>query len=109
MRPRSILLAIGPPDPGWSERLHARVMPMQGLAGYVRHTLLEQAAAPASKIPELKVQVAGIAMVAFASEAVLLQQAGALAGWDPDAQRHRDLPRQGLQAGLTPPTQAVSR
>ena len=82
-----VLLAIGPRDPGWPDRLHARVMPMQGLVGYVRHTLLEQAAAPASKIPELKVQVAGIAEVSFESEATLLRHAGALAGPDPDAGR----------------------
>ena len=82
-----VLLAIGPPDPLWSDRLHARVMPMEGLAGYVRHALLEQAAAPASKIPELKVQVAGIATLTFDSEATLLRHGSALAGADADAQR----------------------
>jgi len=82
-----ILIATGPPDPDWPERLHARVMPMQGLAGYVRHTLLEQAAAPASKIPEFKVQVAGIAEITFENESRLLEQASALAGSDPDAGR----------------------
>lgn len=82
-----ILIAIGAPDPGWLDRLHERVLPMVGLAGYVRHTLMEQAPAPASKIPELKVQVAGIAEVSFDSEAALLQHAGALAGPGPDAER----------------------
>jgi uncharacterized protein (TIGR02118 family) len=82
-----VLLAIGAPDPGWSDRLHARVMPMEGVVGYVRHVLLEQAAAPASKVPELRVRVAGIAAVAFESEAALLRHASALAGADQDAER----------------------
>ena len=82
-----ILLAIGPPNPRWSDRLHARVMLTEGVVGYVRHTLLEQAAAPASKIPELKVQVAGIAEVTFESEATLLRHGNAIAGSEPDAER----------------------
>jgi len=82
-----VLLAIGPPDPGWSHRLHARVMPMEGVVGYVRHMLLEQAAAPASKVPELKVCVAGIAEVMFESEAELLRHASTLAGLNEDAER----------------------
>jgi uncharacterized protein (TIGR02118 family) len=82
-----VLVAIGPPDPGWSDRLHARVMAMEGLVGYVRHALLEQAAAPASKIPELEVQVAGIAAVTFETETALLRHGGALAGPDADAGR----------------------
>ena len=82
-----VLVAIGPPDPGWSDRLHAHVMPMEDLVGYVRHTLLEQAAAPANKVPELKVQVAGIAEATFESEATLRRHASALASSDPDAGR----------------------
>lgn len=82
-----VLVAIGPPDPGWSDRLHARVMPMEGLVGYVRHALLEQAAAPASKIAELEVQVAGIAAVTFETETALLRHGSALAGPDADAGR----------------------
>jgi len=82
-----VVLAIGPPDPGWSHRLCARVMPMQGVVGYVRHRLLEQAAAPASKVPELKVPVAGIAEVIFESEAELMRHASALAGLNEDAER----------------------
>jgi uncharacterized protein (TIGR02118 family) len=82
-----ILVAIGPPDPGWLDRLQARVTPMEGLVGFVRHTLLEQAAAPASKIPMLDVQVAGFAELSFESEAALLQQCSAVCGADPDAAR----------------------
>ena len=82
-----VLLAIGPPDPGWSARLDARVIPMEGVVGYVSHLLLEQAPAPASKIAELRVRVAGIAEVIFASEALLLRHASALAGSDQDADR----------------------
>ena len=48
-----VLVAIGPPDPGWSDRLRVRVMPMKGAVRYVRHVLLEQAAASASRVPEL--------------------------------------------------------
>lgn len=82
-----VLLAIGAPDPGWSHRLSARVMPMDGVVGYVRHMLLEQAAAPASKVPELRVRVAGIAEVTFESEAELLRHADALAGSTEDGER----------------------
>jgi uncharacterized protein (TIGR02118 family) len=82
-----ILVAVGPPDAGWSDRLQACVMPMSGLVRYVRHTLLEQAAAPASKIPELKLHVAGIAELSFESEAALVRYGDCLAGADPDAGR----------------------
>ena len=82
-----VLIAIGPPDPGWSDRLYARVMPMDGVVGYVHHTLLEQAAAPASKVPELRVRAAGIAEVTFESEAVLLRHASVLVGSNQDAER----------------------
>ena len=82
-----VLLAIGPPDPGWSHRLYARVMPTEGVVGFVRHVVLEQAAAPASRVPELRVRVAGIAEVTFESEAELLRHAGALAGSNEDAER----------------------
>lgn len=84
---KAILMAVGPPDPGWSDRLHARAMQMAGLLAYTRHALLEQAAAPASRISELKVQVAGIAALTFASETALLRHANALAGTDEDAAR----------------------
>lgn len=82
-----VLIAVDAPDPGWSDRLNARVMPLGGLVGYVRHTLLEQAAAPASKIPELKIQIGGIAEVSFESEATLLRHGSVLAGASSDAAR----------------------
>jgi len=82
-----IVIATGSPDPDWPDRLHDRVLPLDGLAGYVRHTLIEQAAAPASRIPELKIQVAGIAEVSFDNEAALLRHGHALAGSGPDAER----------------------
>jgi uncharacterized protein (TIGR02118 family) len=82
-----ILVALGPPDPGWSDRLHARTMQMEGVVGYVRHALIEQAAAPASRIPELDVQVAGIAALTFERETSLLRHANALADPDEDAAR----------------------
>jgi uncharacterized protein (TIGR02118 family) len=82
-----IVLAVGAPDPGWPDRLHARVSGLQGLVGYIRHTLLEQAAAPASKIPELEVPVAGIAELTFESEATLARCGGAIVGSDADSGR----------------------
>jgi uncharacterized protein (TIGR02118 family) len=83
----AMILLVGTPDPGWSERIRARVEALQGVSRYVSHTLLEQAAAPASKIAELKVQVAGIAEVSFETEARLVEHAAGLAGSGPDAGR----------------------
>lgn len=80
-----IVLGIGVPDAAWPDRLQARLSRIEGVTRHVRHTLLEQAAAPASKIPELKVRVAGIAEVSFADEAALERHAASLAG--PDAER----------------------
>jgi uncharacterized protein (TIGR02118 family) len=82
-----VLVAVGPPDLGWSDRVYAQVPPMEGVVGYVQHLILEQAAAPASKVPELKVRVAGIAEVMFESEAALLRHVGALGGSEKDAKR----------------------
>jgi uncharacterized protein (TIGR02118 family) len=82
-----IVVAIGAPDPGWSDRLRVRTMQMEGLVGYIRHILLEQAAAPASKIPDLEVRVAGIAALTFETDATLLRHENALAGSDADAGR----------------------
>lgn len=67
-----IVLVTGEPDADWPERLQSRVRPLPGVIHFARHKLLEQAAAPASKIPELKVQVAGFAEITFATEAQLL-------------------------------------
>jgi uncharacterized protein (TIGR02118 family) len=82
-----ILIAVGPPDPGWSDRLHAYTAGIEDLVAYTRHSLIEQAAAPASRVPELDVRVAGLAALTFSSEAALLRHANALAGSDEDAAR----------------------
>jgi uncharacterized protein (TIGR02118 family) len=82
-----IVVAIDAPDPGWSDRLRVRAMQMEGLVGYVRHMLLEQAAASASKIPELRVVVAGIAALTFRTEAALVRHENGVAGSDADAGR----------------------
>ena len=82
-----IVLAVGPSSPSWSQQLSHRVLALDGLVGLVEHELLEQAAAPASKIPELKIQVSGIAEVSFATEVALERHAEALAGWAPDSER----------------------
>lgn len=75
-----VVLVTGEPDADWPERLQTRVRALPGVVEFVRHELLEQAAAPASKIPELKVQVAGFAELAFATEAQLLAGLPAIAG-----------------------------
>lgn len=69
---RVLLLAVGVPDHVWSERQEARIMRLSGLVGCTSHRLIEQAAAPNSKIPEMVLPVAGIAEVAFGDEAALL-------------------------------------
>jgi hypothetical protein len=35
-----VLIAVDAPDPGWSDRLNARVMPLGGLVGYVPNNQL---------------------------------------------------------------------
>ena len=75
-----LFLATGEPDTGWRDRIGTCVLSLAGVTGYVRHTLLEQAAAPNSRIPELVLPIAGIAEVTFSSEATLLAAADALVG-----------------------------
>ena len=77
--PTLLLLATGEPNPSWRDRVATRVSSLDGVAGYVRHTLLEQAAAPNSRIFELVLPVAGIAEVTFDSEAAMLAGVDALA------------------------------
>ncbi|MDX2158089.1 MAG: EthD family reductase [Hyphomicrobiaceae bacterium] len=77
--PRVMLLAVGAIDDGWSAVTEARIGALPGVTGYVRHKLLEQAPAPASKIPELKLAIAGIAEATFTSVSALLQATEALA------------------------------
>jgi hypothetical protein len=62
-------------------------MTLPGVVGYVRHNVLEQAAAPNSRIPELKLQIAGVAEVTFDSIATLAKHAAALTGANADAGR----------------------
>lgn len=84
---RVLLLAVGTGDAGWAVRTQERVAAMPGVVGLVTHRLLEQAAAPASRIPELKLAVGGIAEVAFSDEAALSAAMVALAGSGTDAGR----------------------
>ncbi len=53
----------------------------------MRQRILEQAKAPASKIPELDLRVAGLAQVTFADETALMRSLSALEGAAPDAAR----------------------
>lgn len=84
---RVLLLATGAPDPGWSNRTEARVRALPGVTGYVRHVVLEQARAPNSRIPELKLAIGGVASVTFHSEKALATAEGALSGSGDDAAR----------------------
>ncbi len=81
------VVAIGPPDPKWADAAQARLSKLEGVVGYRRQRIIEQAAAPNSKIPELKVQIAGIADVTFESEAALIASSAKLAGTGADAAR----------------------
>jgi len=82
-----ILIATGEPDVGWADRAEARLARLPGVTGYIRQRLIEQAAAPNSKIPELKIPVAGMAEVTFESEDALLRSADTLVGSGSDAER----------------------
>jgi uncharacterized protein (TIGR02118 family) len=82
-----LLLATGAPDAGWAERARTRIVGIPGVVGYTGHRLLEQAAAPNSKIPELTLQIAGIAEATFSSEAALAAAGAVLAGSGEDAAR----------------------
>lgn len=84
---RVFVIATGTTDNGWAERLRKRVQSMRGIAGYQAHRILEQAAAPNSKIAELKVAVSGVAKVAFENEAGLVAGLDALSGDGEDAAR----------------------
>lgn len=81
------VVAIGPPDPKWADAAQSRLTKLAGVVGYRRQRIIEQAAAPKSKIPELKVQIAGIADVTFESEAALTASSAKLAGTGADAKR----------------------
>lgn len=82
-----LLLATGAPDMRWTENARNRITTLPGLIGYVAHRLIEQAEAPNSKIPELQLQIAGVAEATFASEADLAAAATTLAGPSADATR----------------------
>src|SRR5690606_24208066 len=45
-------VAEGGEDSGWSDAMEEHVTRLPGVCGYVRHTVLSQAAAPGSKVPE---------------------------------------------------------
>jgi hypothetical protein len=73
------ILNIGEPvDAAWADAYQARALQLPGVTGYVRQTILEQAKAPNSKIPELVLPIAGLAEVSFVDEPTLARNAGAL-------------------------------
>lgn len=68
---RLLLLATGASNADWSGRLEGRLAARSGVIGYIGHRLVEQAAAPNSKIPEMRLPIVGIAEVVFADEAMM--------------------------------------
>jgi uncharacterized protein (TIGR02118 family) len=65
-------------DTAWADAYQERILKLSGVAGYVRQTILEQAKAPNSRIPELVLPIAGIAEVAFEDARALTRHVGAL-------------------------------
>jgi uncharacterized protein (TIGR02118 family) len=65
-------------DAAWIDAYQERALKLPGVAGYVRQTILDQAKAPDSKIPELVLPIAGIAEVSFENEHALARAVGAL-------------------------------
>jgi uncharacterized protein (TIGR02118 family) len=84
---KAYVVAVGTPDPAWAQAVQARLTAIPGVVGYRHQRIIEQAAAPNSKIPELKLKVAGIADVTFANDQALMAARDALAGTGPDASR----------------------
>ena len=76
---KAILVATGASDPAWAGATEAIATQLPGVVGYLGHRLLEQAAAPNSRIEEFKLVVAGVAEVWFESEARLRHGVAALA------------------------------
>ena len=74
-----LLIAAGSPDAGWADAVESRLARKPEVIGFVRHRLLEQARAPASRIAELALPIAGLAEVRFAGEAALLASLDSLA------------------------------
>lgn len=79
---RAVILATGAHDVPLADKLEQQALRLPGLVGYHRHRLLEQAAAPNSKIAELALPVSALAEVAFDSEAALFAGAAILAAND---------------------------
>lgn len=84
---KAYVVAVGSPDPAWAETAQQRITKLPGVVGYRRQRIIEQAAAPNSKIPELKLQVAGVADVTFENDGALMASASKLAGAGNDAAR----------------------
>jgi uncharacterized protein (TIGR02118 family) len=80
--PKVVLLATGAPDVAWADSTLAHVMTLPGVTGYIRHNILEQAAAPNSKIPELALAIAGVAEITFDTAETLAHHAACLDGGD---------------------------
>ncbi len=60
---KAVLLAQGTPDRAWCERMRQRAVAAEGVMAYRSHDIIEQAAAPNSRIPELPLQIAGVAEI----------------------------------------------
>jgi uncharacterized protein (TIGR02118 family) len=82
---KAVLVGVGDRDPAWAGRMQSHITAHPGIICYVCHTVLEQMAAPNSRVPELKIPVAGIAEIWLESAAGLMQATLRLAGCGEDA------------------------
>tara|TARA_R110002020_G_scaffold458434_1_gene675824 strand:- start:14717 stop:15340 length:624 start_codon:yes stop_codon:yes gene_type:complete len=69
-------------DEAWSKAFEQRALGLKGVCGFTRHSVLSQAGAPGSKVPELALPVSGVAEVWFETEEDLVNASGHLAGAD---------------------------
>ena len=99
------VLNIGEPNAAWADAYQERALQLPGVTGHVRQTILEQAKAPNSKIPELVLPIAGIAEVSFENEPALARNVecpgDGRRGGSPGALRRRGS-RPRLMGGVCP-------
>lgn len=69
-------------DEAWSKAFEQRALNLEGICGFTRHTVLSQAGAPGSKVPELTLSVSGVAEVWFKTEDALVNASESLADSD---------------------------
>jgi hypothetical protein len=78
---KAYIVKYGKADPtvAWARAVEEKALATAGVCGFTRHTILSQAGAPGSKVPELHLPVSGVVEVWFDDEAALLAAAQSLA------------------------------